>query len=377
MDAAYANSTFSYSCELQHHGSYGSAHPGVTVIPVVQALGEQLGSSGREMMAAMTAGYEVQGRIGAFLFTSLFKHHFHPQGVLGVFSAAAAAGKLLGLDEERRAHAFAIAGSHSSAILEYDQTGGEVKRIYGAIAARSGIQSALLAREGPTGPLSVFEGERGIFASFGGGEARTEGMLDSIGAPFCITLSRHRVYSTVAACHPTLDLVNDLVAAHRFDYRDVEKIEVGMPELVIHHVTSVKRPHDTMSAQASLGFSVAVLLIKGDNSLERYLDADLRADPGVLALADRLSAYVLPHPTEPRYTRVKITLRDARVLQGETTDYRGSENMPFSDGIMEQKFRQLAGVMLPVDRVDAIVRTVARLDALPSMTQLVPLLTKA
>src|SRR4029079_1359693 len=119
--------------------------------------------------------------------------------------------------------------------------------------------------------------------------------------------------------------------------REVEKIEVGMPELVIHHVTSVKRPHDTMSAQASLGFSVAVLLIKGDNSLERYLDAELRSNPEVLPLADKLSAYVLPHPTEPRFTRVKITLKDGRVLEGETTDYRGSENMPFSDAIMEKK----------------------------------------
>ena len=98
--AAYANSTFSYSCELQHHGSFGSAHPGVIVIPVVQALGEQLCSSGRDLIVAMTAGYEIQGRLGQALFAPLFKRHFHPQGVLGVFAATAAAGKLLGLDRK-------------------------------------------------------------------------------------------------------------------------------------------------------------------------------------------------------------------------------------------------------------------------------------
>src|SRR5262249_15395715 len=111
-------------------------------------------------------------------------------------------------------------------------------------------------------------------------------------------------------------------------------------------------------------------------SLERYLDTELRSDPGVLALADKLSAYVLPHPTEPRFTRIKITLKDGRVLERETTDYRGSENMPFSDAIMEKKFRSLAGILLPADRVDRIVRTVARLEELSSIAELVPLVIK-
>jgi 2-methylcitrate dehydratase PrpD len=82
--SAYANSTFSYACELQHHGSPGSAHSGVIVVPTVQALGEKSGSSGRDIIVAMTAGYEVQGCLGAALFNAAFKRHFHPQGVLGV-----------------------------------------------------------------------------------------------------------------------------------------------------------------------------------------------------------------------------------------------------------------------------------------------------
>src|SRR3990172_1162894 len=135
--AAYINSTFSYSCELQHHGTWGSAHTGVIINPTILALGEQLGSTGRQIIAAMVAGYEVQGRVGLAVFQPAFERNFHPQPLLGVFSAAASAGKLLGLNAEQQAHAFAIAGSHASGILEYDQAGGEVKRIHGAIALRS------------------------------------------------------------------------------------------------------------------------------------------------------------------------------------------------------------------------------------------------
>ena len=377
-DAAYANSTFSYSCELQHHGSFGSAHPGVIVIPTIQALGEQLQSTGREAIVAIAAGYEIQGRLGQALFKPLFKRHFHPEGVLGVFSAAAAAGRLLGLSAEQQAHAFAIAGSHASTILEYDHAGGEVKRIHGAIPARSGIQSALLAKEGFTGPLSVFEGGHGIFASFGGGEVNVDAVLAGLAQPYCITLSRYRIYPNCASCHPTLDIVNDLIAKHgSFDYREVESIEVGMPEIAFHHVTSITRPHDVISAQLSLGFCVALRLTTGDNDLESFLDPALRSDPEVLAIIDKLHAYPLSVSSKSHFTSVKIKFKGGRIVEGEATDHRGTEKMPFSEAVMEKKFRRLAGMMLPSDRVEHVMRVVARLEELPSIAQLVPSLIKA
>ncbi len=374
--AAYANSTFSYSCELQHHGSFGSAHTGVIVVPAVQALGEKLGATGREIIAAMVAGYEVQGRLGAVLFKPVFKRHFHPQGVFGVFSAAAVAGKLLGLDETRQAHAFAIAGSHASAILEYDQAGGEVKRIHGAIALRSGIQAACLAREGLTGPLTVFEGPRGIFASFGGGESDPEQLFADTGQPLCITQCRFRVYPTIGSCHNALDIVDDLARQHPFDFRDVEKIRVGMRELSVMHVTSISRPHDVISAQASLGFSLGVRLVKGSNDLEMYIDPDLWRDPDVLSVADRLEAYTLSVESKPRMTRVEITLRGGRVLEGEREDARGSERFPFSQEVLDDKFRKLAGALLPRKQVEQIMAQVSAMERLGSIRELVPLLRK-
>jgi 2-methylcitrate dehydratase PrpD len=370
--AAYVNSTFSYSCELQHHGSFGSAHTGVIVIPTIQALGETLGSSGRELIAAMVAGYEVQGRLGRVLFKPAFDRHFHPQGLLGVFSAAAAAGKLLGLDEEQQAHAFAIAGSHASSILEYDRAGGEVKRVHGAIALRNGIQSAFLAKEGLTGPLSVFEGRHGIFASFGGGEVDPASVLRDIGDPFCITRCAFRIYPTIGSCHTTLDIVTDLMAAHAFDHRDIDHIRVGMPEFSLKHVTSVTRPHDVISAQASLGFSLGVRLVKGGNDLEMYIDPELWRDPAVLAVADKLQPYVLASESHPHFTRVELRLKDGRVLAGEQEAPRGSEQLPFDQEVIDAKFRRLAGAMLPSEKVEHVMLTVSDMEKMESMVRLVP-----
>jgi len=373
--AAYLNSTFSYSCELQHHGTYGSAHSGVIVIPTVQALAEKLGASGREIITAMVAGYEVQGRLGAVLFHPAGKRHFHPQGLLGVFSAAASAGKLLGLDVEQQTHAFAIAGSHASSILEYDQAGGEVKRIHGAIALRSGIQSAFLASEGLTGPASVFEGRRGIFASFGGGEVDGKLPFAQFGRPYCITGCRYRIYPTIGSCHAALDIVNDLIQQHAFNHRDVECIRVGMPEFSVQHVTSVTRPHDVMSAQASLGFSLGLLLVKGSNDLDLYIEPASWQDPAVLAVADKLQPYILEDNARPQRARVEIRLKSGQSFEGELDDARGTETSPFSDEVMEAKFRRLA-TALPRDQVDQAIRFVAQLEETGSIEPLLPLLQK-
>lgn len=374
--AAYANSAFSYSCELQHHGSFRSAHTGVIVIPTIQAIGEKLGSTGQDLITAMVAGYEVQGRLGLVLFEPAFRRHFHPQGLLGVFSSAAAAGKLLGLNEEQQTHAFAIAGSHASSILEYDQAGGEVKRAHGAIALRNGIQSAFLAKEGFTGPLSVFEGRHGIFASFAGGEADPEQVFSGIGQPFCITQCKFRIYPTIGSCHATLDILNTLLTRSSFDYRAVESIRVGMPWYSVSHVGTITRPHDVISAQASLGYSIGVRLIKGSNDLEMYINPELWRDPEVLSVADKIQTYPIKMESKPNMTRVEIRFKDGKLLQGEQEDALGSPDMPFPEGVLEDKFRRLAGAVLPRERVDRVMETVAHLEKLPSLSRLVPSLLK-
>jgi len=381
--AAYANSAFSYSCELQHHGSPESAHVGVIVVPVVQALGEETGASGKEIITAMVAGYEAQGRLGAAIFKPEFQRHFHSrerhfhlQGMLGVFGAAAAAGKLLGLNEEQQTHAFAIAGSHASGLLEYDQAGGEVKRIHGAIGARNGMQSAMLARVGLTGPLSVFEGRHGFFAAFGGAPpSRPDTLFADCGDPYCITRCRYRIYPTIGTCHSPLDIVGDLMEEHSFHHSEVASVRVGLDERGLLHVGSIKRPHDVISAQASLAYSVGVRMVKGSNNLEMYLDPGLWRDTDILSVADRVQGYVVEKPGLPRYAHVEIRLKNGTVLAGELAHTRGSAQAPFSDEIMADKFRTLAAVVLPRDRVAAIMRAVSSLESL-SMRELAPLLRK-
>ncbi|MBI2862919.1 MAG: MmgE/PrpD family protein [Chloroflexi bacterium] len=376
--AAYANSTFSYSCELQHHGAPGGAHVGVITIPTALALSEVVGASGRDLITAIVGGYQVQCQLGSMLFDPIMARHFHPQSVLGVFGAAAVAGKLLGLDEEQFMHAFAIAGSHASGIVEYDQVGGEVKRTHGAIAARNGIQAALLAREGLTGPPTVFEGKRGIFNSFAGGVAHPEEVIKGIDDGFLILQTRFRIYPTVGSLHTALDILIRLMAEHKFSYREIKEIRVGFnPDNVVHG-GSIYRPQDIIGAQFSLAYSFAVRLVKGSNDLELYMDSKLWRDPEILGIADKVKPYGIPGATgvRARAARVEIALADGRTLAGSQEHSKGEPDNPLSQAELEEKFFRLATAVLPREQVEQVRDSVLRLETLGQVSELIGLLVR-
>jgi 2-methylcitrate dehydratase PrpD len=298
--------------------------------------------------------------------------------MLAVYGAVTAAGKLLGLNEAQFAHAFGIAGSSASGLLAYDLAGGEVKRTHGALGARSGMQAAMLAKAGLTGPLPVFEGRHGWFEAFGGAApAEPQKLFDDFGKPpYCITLCRYRVYSAIGTSHSPIDIIKDLMKQHAFKHTDVDSVRVGLYERGLHHTGAIKRPHDVISAQASMAYGVAIRLIKGSNTLEMYLDPKLWTDPEVLSLVDRVEGHVVAKPGAPRFTTVDIKLKNGQVLHGELDATPGSEESPFSDEIMAEKFRGLAEVMLPRQQVDAIMQKVNSLESMKSMAELAPLLQK-
>ena len=161
-DAVLVNGTFAQGCELDDYYDQGGGHPGAATVPVILALAQKQTVSGEELITAMVAGYEVGWRIGRALLPELMKRGYHAQSVVGVFIAAAAAGKILHLDPDQMTHALAIAGSHAGGTMEYDQSGGEVKRLHNGMACCGGLRSALLAQIGLTGPPTIFEGERGF-----------------------------------------------------------------------------------------------------------------------------------------------------------------------------------------------------------------------
>src|SRR5581483_7746480 len=253
-------------------------------------------------------------------------------GVVGVFIAAAMAGKLLGLDVEKMTNALAIAGSHASGTMEYDQSGGEVKRVHNGIACAGGVRSALLAAAGLTGPPTIFEGERGILRVFSGA-CNTAPLVEGLGTDCAVLHAAIKRFPVNASQHSPIELLDALMSAHKFAARDVEKIEAGVNEAVTLHSGTIYEPTEVIEAQFSLRFSLAVRLLKGSNDLGFYLDSKLWRDPQVLALGKKINLYADPTArNEKRFAcRMKISLAGGKAVEGYLPAPKGNFHNPLSE----------------------------------------------
>jgi len=163
--AVLVNGTAGHAFELDDIHKESIIHPGSLAMPVAMALAESAGgASGRDLITATVAGYEVGTRVGNAATMSLFLRGFHPQGTSGAFVAAATAGRMLGLDPAQMQHTLGITGSQAGGLMAA-QEGAMVKRFHCGRAAQSGVYSALLARRGFTGITNVLEAPYGGYLS--------------------------------------------------------------------------------------------------------------------------------------------------------------------------------------------------------------------
>ena len=162
---ALANGTMAHGIDADDSGARPSwAHPGACIIPAALAVAEADQVSGKELLTAIVAGYEVSCRVDSAVYPGLRNRGFHATGVIGTIGAVTAAGKLLSLTEEQMVNAFGLAGTQASGLEEWLTTGDMSKRLHAGKAAMNGILAALLAKEGYTGPVTVFEGKYGLLA---------------------------------------------------------------------------------------------------------------------------------------------------------------------------------------------------------------------
>jgi 2-methylcitrate dehydratase PrpD len=376
-EAAFLNATFGQACEMDDSAAGSSGHMGTGTVPVALAMGERSGADGRGFLTSMIAGYEVMYRLMRAVTPYAETRGFHSQSIAGPFAAAAVAGKMMDFDVERMTHALAIAGSHAGGTTEYDQSGGEVKRIHAGLGARGGVHAALLADFGLTGPATIVEGRRGfcnVFTDRGDPSRVTEGLGDT----FHLDQASFKLFPTVGALHTTIVAVNRLVAEHDIAPEDVVSVRVGLSQHALLHGTAIRQPRDVVGAQFSLGFSVALALTRRGHDLALYTDRALWSDAAIAALMDRVEAYRHPSATEKtgRFSAVAITLADGRTVETEERYIKGSPLNPATPAELDAKVRRLCGAVLPPERVEALVRAVDSLETMKNVAELTALLVR-
>ena len=313
--AALANGALGHSFELDSLTRPGAgAHPGATVMPPALAVAQQVGASGKALIAAVVAGNEVMIRIGRATGHTNEARGFHAPGTTGPFGAAAACGLLLGLDERRMTNAIGIAGSFAGGLLEFARgDGGMVKRLHLGRASEAGVTAASLAAGGFEAPRTVIEGEFGFLRVFC--TAWDESQLTrGLGEDFVTLSAVLKRYPCHATAHPAVRAVRDLQAEHKFRGGEVSSITVtGTQRMVERH--NILEPPDLMLAQYSIPFCVALALFREARDPESYDDSAL-ADPAIGALTRKVRLVAEESDRHgPAGSDITVVLADGRKFE--------------------------------------------------------------
>jgi 2-methylcitrate dehydratase PrpD len=373
--AALANGTAAHALDFDDTNFAMMGHPSAPVLPAALAAGELCGGDGRALIHAYLVGFEVEAALGETLNPAHYEHGWHATGTLGSLGAAAAASRMLGLDAEKTRTALALAASQASGLKE--NFGTMAKPFHAGHAARTGVLSALLARDGFTASEQAIEGPQGFLKVLGG--SQNMAALEAFGAPWKILSTGIAVkpYPCCAMTHSAIDAVLELRSRHGVQPEDVATIEVGVapvvPGILIH-----PKPQSGLEAKFSMEYCAAAALAEGRVGIGAFGDDRLR-DGRVRSLMEKVRMSVDPslggRQEQNARARVTLHLADGRRLVREPQGPQGHPDRPLSHEQLLAKFRDCARAVLPAERVDAAAEAISTLERCPKLAQLTALLS--
>ena len=379
--AALVNGTLVQSFELDDVHRVGVLHVGAVTLPGVLAIAEmQPELTGRDLLTACVAGYEIGPRVGMCMGPEHIGQGWHSGATVGVFSAAAGSAAALRLSADQTVHALGIAGTQAAGLMAA-QFGAMVKRMHAGRSAQSGLYGALLAQDGFTGIVDVFENEYGGFCTtFSRSTDRFDRALlvEGLGTQFETLRIALKFYSCVGSNHTTLDAIRTLQARHPFGAEDVARILVRGSRVTMDHVGWPYVPQGMTSAQLNLPYCVATLLLDGDVFVDQFTE-DKVADPDRMRIAAKVQVAEDPEITargsaHRHMVHVTVELKDGTRMDETVVAPRGSEASFASSADVVAKFTKLASHHIPTARVEQIVDQVMQVERLPSAAALVRLL---
>lgn len=371
INASLANGVAGHAIELDDINEDSIVHPAAPVMPAALAIAERDGLSGRDLLAAIVAGYEVENRIGRAMNPSHYQY-WHATGTCGTFGAAAAAGRLLGLDGEAMARALGIAGTQAAGLIEVFGT--MSKPLNPGKAAMNGVIAALLAQRGFTAPGSILEAERGYFRA-ASREADPEKIVEGLGEGYQIMETIFKRYASCGHAHAPLDAVLEIAERYGVGADDVEEVRVGTYPIAAEVVGGNYAPRTPSEAKFSLPYCMAVALIHGRAGLGEF-SPDKLADPRIRELSGKVKVHVDPEFANVRLgsAKVELTTRDGRVYSSRVDVPKGYPKNPMTRAELEAKFESLASLALTRERVKGVMRAVGSLERMDSVRELGELL---
>jgi 2-methylcitrate dehydratase PrpD len=368
--AALVNGTGAVSLELDEGNQFAINHPSVHIFPTALALAEERNLSGQDMLTAFAAGYEVAVRVGR---ATRLRWPVHPFGTHAILGVAACASRLLGLDVPQTAKALdlsagiCIASSQTAA-----NSGASVRNLATGLTNHNGMLAPVFVQAGFTGEPAALNV---VFGKILGDSFEEESVSRDLGSKFYLTQNYFKIHACSRWNHAPIEAMAKVMANASFQIEDIDKIAVWTYDPATR--LSWNDPVNGYAAKHSIPYNVAVRLVRKSNNLTVYSD-EVVHDPQVRAVAKKVSVQEDPELTamlpDVRPARVEVKLLSGETFTETVEHPIGGFDHPYPEDILDDKFRRLAGMILPHSSISSLERMIDSLPDLEDVRMLSPLL---
>ena len=376
INAALANAMFGHADETDDFHPETKAHPGCSVVPAALAMAEREGSSGKELLNAVTLGYDLCCRFLLALGADQVRaSHRSAEGTSSTMGSVGAAASIARLDEKGMRHAISYAAQQVSGIWSWVRDAEHVEKAFdfSGMGARNGVTAAIMAQMGFSGVWDVLDGEHNALIALSA-DPRPEEMVAGLGSRYFVTETAIKPYSVGYPIQAPLDAFLRLQREHGLNADNVERIVVRLP------ADGARVVNDRSMPDVNCQHIIALALVEGTISFEDSHSYARMADPQVRAVKERVQLIAdrdLMDPAAPRSGRVEVTLRDGRSISHFTRHAPGTKENPMDTQSVNSKARLLMAPVLGAAPTEEIIRRVNALENLADVRELRPFLARA
>lgn len=368
--AAMCNAMMGHGVELDDaHGS-GLIKAGSVMVPSLMALAEANNKSGKEVVTALIAGYEVAIRIAKAINPGHRQRGFHTTGTVSAIGVAAAGAKLLGCDVNGIASAIGLAAMQSAGIQSYLDDPCMAKPFSPGKSALNGTMAAVMVSRGFTGPKKALEGREGFFNAYCD-EIRVNDILSGLGKEFAIMEVGFKPHAACRYAHGPIDLAQQFFHEDNVRLQDVDSIRVNMCELSIRQASKPKPPN-LNAAMGSTQFSVALALEIGRNGLREYWDGFKNQKIHDASSTQTTLVCEPAYGVTGRQAAVELTLKNGKVLRREQPEPKGEPANPLTEQELSDKFTGLVKMVKGAQNLGpALSETLMNLENQASVKEII------
>jgi 2-methylcitrate dehydratase PrpD len=361
-DAAMLNGSAGHALDYDDVNASLHGHPSAPVAPVVLALGEQLGSSGQDVVRAFIAGYEVECALGSMAGDEHYNNGFHATGTMGTFGAAAGAANLLGLDADQTMNAIGIAATQASGIKS--MFGTMTKPFHAGKAAMNGLIAAQIAAKGFTAGQDAVECAQGFMAvSAPGFKARHFTAGGNV--PMEVEQNLFKYHASCYLTHSTIEAVAAIREQHKIDLDDLKEMKLFMPS-THRTVCDIEAPASGLEIKFSIR-QLALMALDGANTAALETFSEENAAAAKYADA-RAKITVVEKQLSGRHAgAVSIETTDGRTMVGEVDVGKPATDVEEQWRKLEHKARTIMKSSVGADRTQAIITEIAGLSEAPTI----------